>query len=132
MISIDFDKYKQLLDKTYEKEIGRVVKMVGLTIEASGPNANLNDVCYITCENQKKKKMAEVVGFRENRILLMPYDDMTGVGIGSFVENTGSALKVPVGNELLGKTLDGLGNPMDETAIHNNRFYSAEAAPQIP
>jgi flagellum-specific ATP synthase len=132
MISIDFDKYKQLLDKTYEKEIGRVVKMVGLTIEASGPNANLNDVCYITCENQKKKKMAEVVGFRENRILLMPYDDMTGVGIGSFVENTGSALKVPVGTELLGKTLDGLGNPMDETAIYNNRFYSAEAAPPDP
>jgi flagellum-specific ATP synthase len=133
MISIDFDKYKQLLDKAYEKEIGRVVKMVGLTIEASGPNANLNDVCYITSESQKEKKIAaEVIGFRENRILLMPYDDMTGVGIGSLVENTGSALKVPVGNELLGMALDGLGYPMDDITMSCNNYYSAEAAPPDP
>lgn len=132
MISIDFDKYKKLLDKTYVKEIGRVVKMVGLTIEASGPNANLNDVCLITCENTNEKKTAEVVGFRENRILLMPYDDMTGVGIGSFVENTGAALKVPVGDELLGKTLDGLGNPMNNIKLNCSRSYSAEAAPPDP
>jgi flagellum-specific ATP synthase len=132
MISIDFDKYKKLLDKNYEKEIGRVVKMVGLTIEAAGPNANLNDLCYITTEGQKEKKMAEVVGFRENRILLMPYDDMTGVGIGSLVENSGAALRVPAGPELLGKTLDGLGNPMDDTHLHINRYYSAESAPPDP
>jgi len=132
MISIDYDKYKQLLDKAYVKEMGRVVKMVGLTIEASGPNANLNDVCLITCESTNVKKMAEVVGFRENRILLMPYDDMTGVGIGSLVENTGAALKVPVGFELLGKTLDGLGNPMDDITLHCNRYYSAEAVPPDP
>ncbi len=132
MISIDFDKYRQLLDKSYEKEIGRVVKMVGLTIEASGPNANLNDVCYITGEGQKQKKAAEVVGFRENRILLMPYDDMTGVGIGSLVENSGSAFKVPVGENLLGKTLDGMGNPMDQSEIDGTIFYPAEAAPPDP
>ena len=129
---VDFVKYNQLLDKSYEKEIGRVVKMVGLTIEASGPPSNLNDVCYITSENQKEKKIAEVVGFKENRILLMPYDDMTGVGIGSFVENTGAAFKVPVGEELLGRTLDGLGNPMDGSKLEYSRFYSAEAAPPDP
>lgn len=133
MISINFDKYKQLLDKSYVREIGRVVKMVGLTIEASGPDANLNDVCYITSEDKKVTKMAEVVGFRENRILLMPYDDMTGIGIGSMVENTGSAFRVPVGEDLLGKTLDGLGNPMEENIVlHCNKFYSAEAAPPDP
>lgn len=133
MISIDFDKYKQLLDKSYVKEIGRVVKMVGLTIEASGPNANLNDVCYITGEGQKEKKLAEVVGFRENRILLMPYDDMTGIGIGSLVESTGAAFKVPVGEELLGKTIDGMGNPMeDNVEIHCSKYYSAESAPPDP
>jgi flagellum-specific ATP synthase len=56
MTAIDFEKYRQLLDKSYEQEIGRVVKMVGLTIEASGPNANLNDVCYITGETGTRKK----------------------------------------------------------------------------
>ncbi len=106
--------------------------MVGLTIEATGPASNLNDVCYISGDNQKTKKIAEVVGFRENRILLMPYDDMTGVGIGSLVENTGASFKVPVGEELLGRTLDGLGYPMDGTPLHMNRYYPSEAAPPDP
>ena len=132
MIAIDFNKYRQLLDKSYEQEIGRVVKMVGLTIEASGPNANLNDVCYISGDDQRQKKAAEVVGFRENRILLMPYDDMSGVGIGSLVENSGSAFSVPVGEQLLGKTLDGLGNPMDNTELGHTEFYPAEAPPPDP
>lgn len=132
MISIDFGKYRQLLEKTYEKEIGRVVKMVGLTLEASGSNANLNDVCLITGEGQDSSKLAEVVGFRENRILLMPYDDMTGIGVGSLVENTGAALKVPVGEELLGMTLDGLGNPMDGQVLDHSKFYTAEATPPDP
>ncbi len=132
MVSIDFDKYKQLLNKSYEVEIGKVVKMVGLTIEASGPGANLNDVCYITGEDKTQRKIAEVIGFRENRILLMPYDDMTGVGIGSYVENSGETFRVPVGEELLGKTLDGLGNPMDDTELNINVFYPSEAPPPDP
>lgn len=132
MIEIDFGKYRQLLDKSYEKEIGKVVKMVGLTIEATGPNANLNDVCYITGEDHTNKKIAEVIGFRENRILLMPYDDMTGVGIGSLVESSGAAFKVPVGDELLGKTLDGIGNPLDQSELYINTFYPAEAPPPDP
>lgn len=129
---VNFAKYSQLLDKNYEKEFGRVIKMVGLAIEASGPPSNLNDVCYITGEDRKQKKIAEVVGFRENRILLMPYDDMTGIGIGSYVENSGKTFMVPVGEELLGKTLDGLGNPMDGSALSCSRYYSAEASPPDP
>lgn len=132
MISINFDKYRQLLDKSYEKEIGKVIKMVGLTLEATGPKSNLNDVCYISTEGQTKKKVAEVVGFRENRILLMPYDDMTGVGIGSLVENSGMTFKIPVGEDLLGKTLDGLGNPMDQSELNCTSYYPAEAAPPDP
>ncbi len=132
MISIDFDKYKQLLNNSYDTEIGKVIKMVGLTVEASGPSANLNDVCYITGEDKSKRKVAEVIGFRENRILLMPYEDMTGVGIGSYVENTGSAFKVPVSSQLLGKTLDGLGNPMNGSEIESASFYPADAPPPDP
>ncbi len=132
MISIDFEKYKQLLGKSYEKEIGKVIKMVGLTIEASGPSANLNDICYIMGDDPKDKKIAEVIGFRENRILLMPLDDMTGIGVGCRVENSNSTFKIPVGEELLGKTLDGLGKPMDESEIGSNVFYPAEAPPPDP
>ncbi len=129
---VDFEKYRQLLDRSYVKEIGRVNKLVGLTIEATGPASNLNDVCYITGNDQKDKKAAEVVGFRDNRVLLMPYDDMTGVGIGSLVENSGSSFRVPVGEELLGKILDGMGNPMDGSQLTCNRYYPSEAAPPDP
>lgn len=129
---INFDKYRQLLDKKYYKEIGRVIKMVGLTLEATGPASNLNDVCTVTSNNQEDKKLAEVVGFRENRILLMPYDDMTGVGVGSLVENTGTSFKVPVGEELLGKVVDGLGNPMDDSQIQFTQYYEADAEPPDP
>lgn len=132
MITVDFKKYKQLIDKSYEKEIGRVIKLVGLTIEATGPSSNLNDVCYITSGSNKQKKIAEVVGFRENRVLLMPYDDMTGVGIGSLVENSGTEFKVPVGEELLGKTLDGLGYPIDGSDLGCTKYYSSESAPPDP
>jgi flagellum-specific ATP synthase len=129
---VDFEKYTKLLDKSYEKEIGRVIKMVGLTLEASGPPSSLNDICCITCENSKDKKIAEVIGFREKRILLMPYDDMTGVGIGSHVENSGTSFRVPVGEELLGKVLDGLGNPMDGSTLNCRMYYPAEASPPDP
>ena len=129
---INFDKYRQLLDKSYEQEIGKVVKLVGLTIEASGPSSNLNDVCYITADGGATKKIAEVIGFRENRILLMPYDDMTGVGIGSLVENSGVSFKVPVGEELLGKVLDGLGKPLDQSELNTRQFYPSEAEAPDP
>ncbi|TAH67484.1 MAG: flagellar protein export ATPase FliI [Anaerolineaceae bacterium] len=129
---INFDKYRRLLDKSYHKEIGKVIKMVGLTLEATGPTSNLNDLCYITTE-AKERKLAEVVGFRDNRVLLMPYDDMTGVGIGSMVENSGSSFRVPVGEALLGRTIDGLGNPIDGNPLLGcTGYYDAEAAPPDP
>lgn len=131
MNSIDFDKYKQLLTKSHSTEIGKVIKMVGLTLEASGPSANLNDVCYIY-GTQEDKKIAEVIGFRDNRVLLMPYDDMSGVGIGSYVENSGAPFKVPVGEELLGKVLDGLGNPMDGTKLNTTMYYPSESPAPDP
>lgn len=131
MKAINFDKYKHLLEKSYHTEIGKVIKIVGLTMEATGPSSNLNDVCYITTE-AKERKLAEVVGFRDNRILLMPYDDMTGVGIGSMVENAGTSFRVPVGDVLLGKTIDGLGNPIDGSSFKCSQFYEAEAAPPDP
>lgn len=132
MNNINFNKYMNLLDKTYEKSLGKVVKVVGLTIESIGPKANLNDLCYIVSKDKSNTIMAEVVGFKENRLLLMPYGNVEGIGVGSTVESTMAPLKVKVGDDLLGKTLDGLGNPLDDTELPYTNFYSVEASPPDP
>lgn len=132
MFEIDFNKYHDLYEKSYEKQLGKVVKVIGLTIESIGPNANLNDLCKIVSQDKKRTIMAEVVGFRDDRILLMPYDDVEGIGIGSTVETMNEPLKVKVSDTLLGKTLDGLGKPLDGSEIESITTYSVEAAPPDP
>ncbi len=129
---INFNKYDDLLNRSYEKQLGKVVKVVGLTIESIGPDANLNDLCLIVSQDKKHSIMAEVVGFRDNRILLMPYHNVEGIGVGSTVETTHEPLKVFVGDDLLGKTLDALGNPFDESLLNCTTTYSVEAAPPDP
>lgn len=106
--------------------------MVGLTVESIGPAAKLNDLCHIITQDKDQVINAEVVGFRDDRVLLMPYDQTVGVGLGSRVENTGAPLKVMVGDELLGKVLDGLGNPIDGSEIHCSCGYSVQAQPPDP
>ncbi len=98
---INFEKYNVLMDKSYTSQLGKVAKVVGLTIESIGPSAKLNDLCLIRSNNRTEPVKAEVVGFRDDRVLLMPYDDVEGVGLGSWVENTGAPLQVAVGEELL-------------------------------
>lgn len=131
-MTIDFDKYDMLLNRTYEKRLGKVVKVVGLTIESIGPAAKLNDLCHIIAKDTNQVVKAEVVGFRDDRVLLMPYDKVEGVGLGSRVENTGAPLKVMVGDELLGRTLDGLGRPIDQSELAGKSYYSVEAEPPDP
>lgn len=138
MVAVDFNKYRNLLDKSYEKSLGKVVKVVGLTIESIGPNSKLNDLCFIVpkdnylSRDKSKAVMAEVVGFRDDRILLMPYGNMDGIGVGSTVESTLQPLKVQVSDKLLGKTLDGLGNPIDDSVLECSEGYSVEAVPPDP
>ena len=132
-MAIDMRKYDELLEKQYEKHFGKVVKVVGLTIESIGPDAKLNDMCYIVPKNGGNRVKAEVVGFRDDRVLLMPYDNVEGVGLGSYVENSGAPLKVYADDSLLGKTLDGLGVPIDGTQLeHKGTGYSVEAMPPDP
>ena len=110
----NYDKYLQLAEKTYFNRLGKVVKIVGLTIESVGPDAKLNDLCRIIIDREKNiSVMAEVVGFRDKRLLLMPFDNVEGIGVGCTVESTGHPLSVMVGEELLGHTLDGIGRPTD-------------------
>ena len=132
MVDIDLSKYNILLNQSYEKKLGKVAKVVGLTVESIGPSARLNDLCHIITQDRSQVINAEVVGFRDDRVLLMPYDQTVGVGLGSRVENTGAPLKVMVGDELLGKVLDGLGHPIDGSELHCTTGYSVQAQPPDP
>ncbi len=115
------------MTKSYVKQMGRVVKIVGLTIESLGPQVSVGDACMITSVKNHKKVLAEVVGFKDNRILLMPLDDMEGIGPGSHVESIGHPLKVSVSNQLLGRILDGLGKPIDEKGpLYTEEQYTIE------
>lgn len=132
-MSVNLQKYRNLGDRNYIKVLGRVVKVVGLTIESIGPSANLNDLCIITSkENKDQVVHAEVVGFRDKVVLLMPYGNVEGIGPGATVENTGAPLKVPVGEMMLGQVLDGLGNPLEGGEIQTGEYYTAEAEPPDP
>lgn len=133
MIEIDFEKYKYVAEKSFYKRMGKVVNIVGLTIESLGPDAKLADLCRIIPDDRTREPiMAEVVGFRNGRTLLMPYDSTDGIGAGCMVENTGHSLSVKVGPELLGQVLDGLGRPVDGGEIHTSVEYSVEAPPPDP
>ncbi|HAV00988.1 MAG TPA: flagellar protein export ATPase FliI [Lachnospiraceae bacterium] len=127
------NKYRHALEKTYFKRLGKVVNVVGLTIESIGPDAKLNDMCRIIIDKRTGKYVAaEVVGFRNNRTLLMPYDVTEGIGYGCIVENTGEPLMVSVGEEMLGLTLDGLGRMPDGSVLNTGKSYPIDANPPDP
>ena len=129
----NFNKYLQLADRSYCTRLGKVVKVVGLTIESIGPDAKLNDLCRIILDRAKNEYvMAEVVGFRDKLLLLMPFDSVEGIGVGCVVENTGHPLSVLVGDEVLGHTLDGIGRPTDVTMLDLREEYPVEAMPPDP
>jgi flagellum-specific ATP synthase len=94
------------------EQIGRVTKIVGLTIESQGPAANVGEVCAISTHDGSEI-YGEVVGFHDQTIILMPLSDMTGIGPGCFVRSLGHPLRVGVGPKLLGRVLDAFGNPID-------------------
>ncbi len=127
------EKYLQLLEKNYYRSYGKVVKVVGLTIESVGPEARLNDLCRIYLDKDMQNfVMAEVVGFHDSQLILMPVDNVDGVGVGCIVENTGHPLSVFVGDELLGRTLDGIGRPTDGGPLEAQLSYPIESDPPDP
>ena len=131
-LEIDFKRYFSLVNRSYVKELGKVAKVVGLTVESVGPTCKLNDLCVITSKDGSQTVQAEVVGFRDNRVLLMPFESVEGIGPGAVVENTKEPLKVYVGEELLGRALDGLGRPMDGSEMILDNTYPIDAASPDP
>ena len=107
--------------------------MVGLTIESVGPKARLGDLCKIyPDEDRQQHVIAEVVGFQDSRLILMPVDSVEGVGVGCIVENTGHPLSVSVDDNILGHTLDGIGRPTDVETLELKSEYPIDAAPPDP
>ena len=121
-----------LCNKNYIKTYGKVVKVVGLTVESTGPEAKVGDTCRIILTATGKSVLAEVVGFVDGRLQLMPYEDISGVRIGDYVEGDLEAVGVPVGPELLGKVLNGLGQPFDGGELRLNEYRNPEAMPPNP
>ncbi|MCL2702311.1 MAG: flagellar protein export ATPase FliI [Defluviitaleaceae bacterium] len=132
-MSIDLSKYKEALSPSYIKKLGRVTQVVGLTIESTGPEVNLGAACAIKANKYAKPITAEVVGFRSNNILLMPMGDMSGIGPGSIVEALGKPMRVKVSDGLLGRTLNGIGQPMDDLGnLPPGEMYNITNPPPNP
>lgn len=128
-----FDRCKSILqDKNFIKYYGKVSQVVGLTIESVGPISNIGDVCEIRSINGTTV-YAEVMGFKDDKVYLMPLGDMDGIGPGNSVVSTGQKLKIGVGEELLGRVIDALGNPIDgKGAIKCKKLVSTNNTPPNP
>jgi len=100
------------------KRYGKVKRVVGLMIESRGPESSIGDLCYIYAGSTNKTKIpAEVVGFKDENVLLMPYLQVTNISPGSIVEATEEPLTVKVGTGLIGQVLDSFGLPLNEMAL---------------
>lgn len=112
--------YEQVIEQIRSAEtisyIGKIENIVGMSIEASGGTAAVGDICRIYCNQSKSQVLAEVVGFKNDHILLMPYQSMDGISAGNFVRNTGHRLQLYVGDFLRGRIVNALGKPIDGKA----------------
>lgn len=107
--------------------IGKIERVVGMSMEASGGNANIGDIVMIYNDEEKRQIPAEVVGFKGDSIQLMAYENMSGIGTDSFIRNTKKRLKIPVGEFLKGRIIDALGKPMDgKGEFLSEQYYYVE------
>ena len=118
------ERYRRLLEQIDPISCrGRVIQVVGLTIEVEGISSRIGEMCYIYPEQGQQPVSAEVVGFRNGRLLLMPLADLGGVRPGSEVVPRGRVFTVQVGRELLGRVVDGLGRPLDRNGPVGSALY---------
>jgi flagellum-specific ATP synthase len=134
-ISFDFKEYEKILENTESVSYyGEVCRVIGLTVESIGPHARVGEVCLIyPLKEDANPVEAEVVGFKDNNILLMLYGELSCIGPGSKVVSTNRALTVPVGMGFIGRILDGLGKPMDDKGdIRTVEYYNVDNSPPDP
>ncbi len=134
-MNVDIDKFIDAVDGCSSiKLTGKVTQVVGLVIESQGPPVSVGELCYVHSKTPGVPPVpAEVVGFREGSVMLMPVGEMQGIGPGCEVVAAQKMLQVKVGDELLGRVLDGLGNPMDgKGPILSKEEYPLQAPPPHP
>jgi len=133
---INFENtFKDFESKIDNKNIlslqGKVTRIIGITIESTGPDASLGELCSIKLKNGTEA-LAEVVGFYDNKTLLMPFEDVQGLYVGAPVRKNDSKVSVCVGEELLGKVLDGLGRSIEGMKIKSEKTTSIYKSPPNP
>lgn len=134
-LGINLEKFNEAIDSCKSMNMtGKVVQIVGLVIQCSGPNVSMGELCYVQSHFDGVEPLpAEVVGFREGYVLLMPLGETKGIGPGCQVVSAQKVLQVKVGPELLGRVIDGLGNPIDgKGPILCKQEYPIQADPPAP
>jgi type III secretion protein N (ATPase) len=111
---VDFHKYHHLLSAVATYSIkGKVTELTGIVVRAVVPGVRIGELCLIVPYHERAPIKAEVVGFKDQEVLLMPLGALEGIGLGNDVIPTGHTLTVRVGEGLLGRIIDGLGEPLD-------------------
>ncbi len=129
----DIERYKSVINKTnILKVIGKVIQIVGLVVEAEVQGVSIGELCKISV-TKETHILAEVVGFKEGRVLLMPLGSTAGIRPGGLIYATGRPISVKVGDSLLGRVLNGLGEPMDQKGdIDFEAIYGIDNDPPDP
>ncbi|SFM32271.1 flagellum-specific ATP synthase [Gracilibacillus orientalis] len=123
----------EIQDLDAYKRYGKVDRVIGLLIEARGPEARIGEVCYIHTKKKNEKIMAEVIGFYDKKVLLMPYSTLHNIASGCLVEASKNALQIKIGRALIGKVIDSTGNLLDGSHLPKGlKEYPTEQAPPNP
>jgi flagellum-specific ATP synthase len=124
-----FEKYNMILNRVDPiKYTGVVNRVMGLLIESSGPQVVLGEVCQILIPGSPEPVKAEVVGFRDKTVQLMPYHEIDGIEPGCVVVASGKKLEIPVSRKMLGRVIDSLGQPYDDGGSYGaDAWYSVSA-----
>lgn len=108
--------------------MGKICNIYGMMMEASGMEAKIGEICTIHTDDSDRVVTAEVVGFRNGRLLLMAYDDIKGIGPGSLIKSTGNKLKIPVCDGLIGRIVDATGMPIDDKGpLKAAKYYEVDS-----
>ncbi|MBP1042046.1 flagellar protein export ATPase FliI [Vagococcus sp. BWB3-3] len=123
-LNLSFADYQEKLAKrSYHQKFGKVTQVVGLIIKVEGLSVFVGEVCEIEIAKTNKTVLTEVVGFIDKTVLLMPMDELVGIGPGCLVKPTGRSLKIEISDKLLGQTLDGLGRVLTSDQAVEGEFY---------
>ena len=126
-LSLNFEKYEDLTSTVHlSHDSGKVTEVVGMLIRGYLPGASIGSVVQITPSGLERHFLAEVVGFKDKYVLMMPLGDMKGISLGSKIVLSRQTASVRVSNEMLGRIVDGLGHPIDQ----NIDIAPCSAAPQ--